>query len=269
MEVKTDKTWVWIIVTISVAIIGCVGAVISALIAKIPLSTPTPPVATQIILVTQVVPVTEVYAIEPPSIQTNVPIASTPSRIPTLSLSKYEFVSLQNIGTYESGNLGLQAGTQTLDNVDFQIGWLATTQSQEKPNNTDKISIDVQNSIQVSKVHFLLQAGWGLTPNQEIGTITLIFADGHKLEEPLKVGYNIRDWSQINTPLTASNAQQAWKGVAWDGTTQGVVDMLTINLSVSEFTITHIVRIEIKDKSVENLNSLNPAIHLWAVTMER
>lgn len=267
-ESKTSPQF-WATVMIVVAIIGCVGAVISALIAKIPLSTPTPPVATQIILVTQIAPVTQFSTIEPSPFQTNVPIASTPSRIPTLSLSKFEFVSLQNVGVYENGNLGLQAGTQTLDNVDFQIGWLATTQSQEKPNNSDTISLDVQNSIQVSKVHFLLQASWGLTPNQEIGTIALIFADGHRLEEPLKIGYNIRDWSQVNTPLTAPNAQQAWKGVGWDGTTQGVVDMLTINLSTSEFTLTHIVRIEIKDTSMENFNSVNPAIHLWAVTMER
>jgi len=36
-----------------------------------------------------------------------------------------------------------------------------------------------------------------------------------------------------------------------------------------EFCATQIVQIEIKDESMEILNSLNPAFHLWAVTMER
>jgi hypothetical protein len=107
-----------------------------------------------------------------------------------------------------------------------------------------------------------------LTPNKEIGTITLVFADGRRLDETLKVGYNIRDWSQVNTPLTASNAQQVWNGVAWDGTTQGIVDMLTVDIP-GDYDQTYMVQIELKDKSAENLNSLNPAIHLWAITMER
>lgn len=196
-------------------------------------------------------------------------VTVTPSPTLATPLSKYEFVSLQNVGTYESGNLGLQAGKQTLDNVDFQIGWLVTTQSQDKPNNPDIITLDVQqNSSQISKVHFLLQAGWALTPNKEIGTITLIFADGRRLDESLKTGYNIRDWSEVNVPLTSPNVQQAWKGVAWDGKTQGVVDMLTISIS-SDYGQTRLAQIEIKDKSMENFNLLNPEIHLWAITMER
>jgi hypothetical protein len=263
-------------IQIIVAIIGATAICIAAIIGLLqpivsrwadnnfPTNTPLPPISlaseTPVTIPTNVISTNA-----PVEVPTSISVVPTP----TFSLSKYEFVSLQNVGTYESGNLGLQAGTQSLDNVDFQIGWLVTTQSQEKPNNSDKIVLDVQQiSNQVSKVHFLLQAGWGLTPNKEIGTITFVFADGRRLDESLKIGYNIRDWSQVNTPLTAPNAQQAWKGVGWDGTTQGIVDMLTINVS-SDYASTHIIQIEIKDNSMENLGSLNPAIHLWAVTMER
>jgi len=208
---------------------------------------------------------------EPDISATNMPVEiPTPIISPTLSLSKYEFVTLQNVGVYDSGNLGLQAGIQSLGNTNFEIGWLVTTQSQDTPNSINNIMLDVrQTSSQVTKVHFLWQAGWGFVANNtKIGTITLVFADGRKLDEPLIIGYNIRDWSKVNNPLTAQHAQQVWNGVAPDGKTQGIVDMFTINIS-SEYASTQIIQIEIKDESMENTNSLNPAIHLWAVTMER
>jgi hypothetical protein len=207
-----------------------------------------------------------------PSISpTNAPVeipTSAPS--PVLSLNKYEFVSLQKVGVYDSGNLGLQAGIQTLANTDFEVGWLVTTRSQDTPNSTDNIVLDVrETSSQVSKVHFLWQAGWCfLSDSTRMGTITLVFSDGRKIDEPVIVGSNIRDWSKINSPLSSPYALEAWNGVAPDGKTRGIIDMFTINLS-SEYASTQLVQIEIKDETMEILNSLNPAFHLWAVTMER
>ena len=61
--------------------------------------------------------------------------------------------------------------------------------------------------------------------------------------------------------------QQAWKGIAWDGHTEGVVDMLTIEVP-SDYRQSQITRIEIRDNSSTKLNSLNPGIYLWAITLE-
>ena len=265
-------------VQIIVAIIGATAVCIAAIIGLLqpivsrwadnnfPTNTPLPPVSisseTPIPIATCRLPASTIEV----TIPTSAPVLPTS----TQSLAKYELVSLQNVGVYDSGNLGLQAGVQTLVNINFEIGWLVTTRSQDTPNSADSISLDVrQVSNQVSKVHFLLQAGWGFVANNtEFGTITLVFADGRRLAEPLKIGYNIRDWSKVNSPLTSPNTQQAWIGTGWDGKTQGVVDMLTINIS-NDYDSTYIVQIEVNDESMENLNSLNPAIHLWAITMER
>ena len=188
---------------------------------------------------------------------------------PTSPTSKYYLVSLRDVGKPESGNLRLQAGVTTLANVDFEIGWLATTQSQGDPDNPETIVINTQqNILNPSEVHFLLQASWAVGQSQEFGSIYIIFAGGRTINEPLKVGYNIRDWSQVNTPLAAPNAQQAWEGVGWDGHTKGIVDMLTVNIP-SDYRQSQMVQIEIRDESEQKLNSSNPGIHLWAVTIER
>ncbi len=273
MNDKKSDSSIQIIVAIIGATAVCIAATISVLQPMVsrwvdnnfPTNTPIYPIntasETPIPFSADVLSTNAPDTIITPSIQISTPIPS---------LNRYEFVSLQNMGVYDSGNLGLQAGVQTLGNTDFEIGWLVTTRSQDTPNSTDSVVLDVrQISSQVSKVHFLLQAGWGFVSNNtEIGKITLVFADGRKLDEPLKIGHNIRDWSKVNSPLTAPNVQQAWSGLGWDGKTQGVIDLLTINIS-SEYASTYITQIEIKDESMENFNSLNPAIHLWAVTMER
>jgi hypothetical protein len=206
------------------------------------------------------------FGIAPES--TSAQATQPPLIVLTASPSKYNFISLRNVGKAESGNLGLQAGVMTLAGVDFEIGWLATTQSTGDPNNSDKIVLSVQSISDPSKVHFLFQGSWAVNSGQEFGSIHIAFADGHTINEPLIVGYNIRDWSQVSTLLTAPNAQQAWRGVGWDGRTEGVVDMLTVDVP-TEYRQSQIVQIEIRDESAQKLNSSNPGIHLWAVTIER
>lgn len=186
----------------------------------------------------------------------------------TQPTSRFHFISLQGLGKPESGNLGVQAGTRNLANVDFEIGWVATTQSEGDPDSPKTIAVNVQPSISnVSKVYFLLQASWGVGPSKEFGSMVLFFADGRTTKEPLTLAYNIRDWSDVNRPLTAPNAQQAWQGVGWDGRTKGVVDMLTISVP-NDYRQTQLVRVEVRDESAEKLNSPDPGIHLWAITAE-
>lgn len=186
----------------------------------------------------------------------------------TIPPTRFRTVSLQDIGVRECGNLGIPCGTQNLADVDFEIGWLATTQSQGDPNNPKTIAVNAPpQASNFSKIHFLLQASWGMGPRDEFGSIVLIFAGGRTVTVPLRVGYNIRDWSDVNRPLTSPDARQAWQGVGWDGRTKGVVDVITINVP-SELWRTPLTRIEVRDESSEKLNSTDPGIHLWAITVE-
>jgi hypothetical protein len=176
----------------------------------------------------------------------------------------YDLVSLESIG-------GTQASKRSYLNVDFLVGNIVTTQSEVLQNNPNTLVIDVhQTKATISKVHLLWQAGWGtVIPNTEFGHVDIIFSDGRKLQEILKIGYNIRDWSVVNSPLTAPYAQEAWKGSGNSEVNgqQAIVDMVTIEIP-SEFRQLPIIRIEIYDESSTKLNSLNPAIHLWAITIE-
>lgn len=255
------KWWIrYVIVPLVVALIGGGGlcSIVAVLLSYF-LSTNSDLTKTVVSTVSAVIIPTNTPITSP------IPITPTPART-----TKYEFVTLQHIGVYNDINLGLEAGIQTLGNIDFEIGWLVTTRSQDTSNSIDQITLSVSEiSNQVSRVHFLLQGGWVfISNNTEIGTITLIFADGRRIDEPLKIGYNIRDWSKVSNPLVASNTQQAWIGMTSDQKMQGVVDIITINVPVDYYS-TYIVGLEIKDLSMEKLNSLNPAIHLWAITMER
>jgi hypothetical protein len=151
------------------------------------------------------------------------------------------------------------------------VGAIITTQSEVLRNNPDTLTIDVrQTKLNVSKVHFLWQAGWGtIQPNTEFGRVDIVFADGRKLQEILKIGYNIRDWSVVNNPLTAPYVREAWKGSGNSEVNgqQAVVDMVTLEIP-NDFRQSPIIRIEIYDESSSRLNSLEPAIHLWAITLE-
>jgi len=193
-----------------------------------------------------------------------------PTRVqqPTLTPSHFQFVSLQNIGKRESGNLGLEAGVRHLAGVDFQIGWLATTQSESDPNNPTVLTVNVQPPIaNRTRIHILLQASWGNIQPTEFGAILIFFENGNSIREPLRIGYNVRDWSYIDIPPTGPNTKQAHEGPTWDGSGRGVVDVLTITIP-NELRSAAITRIEIRDESNEKLNSPNPGLYIWAITVE-
>jgi len=252
VETKTDPK-LWTIVTIAVAIIGCLGVLGSAFINVLP--DILKPTSTPIVLVPTTTTIQNTDILRPTK------TAQVFSPTSPAFTDKYVLVSLESIG-------GVQASRQTYNNIDFLVGAVVTTQSEDRLGFPDTLSINVQQTKPtVSKVYFLFQAGWGTLPaNTEFGKINIVFANGQTLQEVLKIGYNIRDWSQINTPLTSPYAQQAMKGVASDGK-EYVVDILTVEIP-ENFRQSPITKIEIYDESVSRLNSKNPAIHLWAITLE-
>ena len=185
---------------------GCIGAIGAATVAGIIALIIASPTLVPFFL--GLVSTQTLVAIAPtntlPAVPTTAPAKATealPAQItesPTLAIAstasstRFNSVSLQSVGKFESGNLGLQAGVTTLAGVDFEIGWLATTQSTGDSNSSDKIVLSVQSISDPSKVHFLFQGSWAVNSGQEFGNIYIAFADGHTINEPLIAGYTSR-----------------------------------------------------------------------------
>ena len=191
-----------------------------------------------------------------------VPASPVPASPVPASATKFHVVSLQNVGTSISENLGLPAGQNTLRGVDFETNWIVTTQSAGglDENKPTAYNIEIKDTIQNPiKVYFLLHASWakGLH-GQEIGNLFIRFRDGQEVEEKLTVGYNIRDWADTGIKLTSPNTQEAFRSA--DGA--GVVDLLAINIP-EEYQQSQITQIEVRDTSKKM------GLHIWAITVEQ
>ena len=199
--------------------------------------------------------------------------ATLPKATATVSqVRDYQRISLQNLGTPENSNLGLNAGTNYLLDIPFDTGWTVTTQAADRPDLPAVIQIDRAIARPIN-VYLLFQAGWGMREfaGKEIGAVTLGFSDGRRIRAPLTLGFNIQDWSRskseaVNT-ATSPTLREAWRGTAPDGTTVGGMDMLTIEIP-SEYRPVTLTSIQIADTSVATAGSQNPCIHLLAVTVE-
>jgi hypothetical protein len=191
---------------------------------------------------------------------------------PAPQVRDYQRISLQQLGTPESSNLGLNAGTNTLLGIPFDTGWTVTTQAADRPSLPTVIQMSTATPQPIS-VYLLLQAGWGMREfnGKELGAVLLSFSEGKQVRVPLIMGFNIRDWSRskpeaVNT-ATSPTLREAWKGTAPDGVTAGGMDMLTIEIP-GEYRRSTLTSIQITDTSVTTAGSQNPCIHLLAVTVE-
>jgi hypothetical protein len=168
-------------------------------------------------------------------------------------------ISIQDIGSYTGSNLGIAPETQNFNGVEFETGWIATTQSKggADENKPSSYSITVQNNpINSSKVFFLWQASWAVgRSGDEIGNINIHLSNGQVLQEKIVVGVNIRDWSEIGNKLSSPNAQEAHNNGS------GIVDMFFVEIP-TKYNDYEITQIDIQDTS-ESMG-----IHLWAITIK-
>jgi len=88
-----------------------------------------------------------------------------------------------------------------LDNIPFDIGWKATTQSVYYSDNPTSFMIKELNISRLVEVYILIQGGWAfkIYEGYRIGRIDLSFSTGEVISTELVLGNNIRDWS-INDP---------------------------------------------------------------------
>jgi hypothetical protein len=185
---------------------------------------------------------------------TNLPANTEPSAVDINPI-----VSIKDVGSYTGQNLGLAEEMQIFNGVEFETGWIATTQSKGgvDENKPSSYKVIVQNHIiNSSKVYFLWQASWAVDRSgAEIGSINIHISNGQVVQEKIIVGYNIRDWSDVSNKLSAPSAQEAHNNG------NGVVDMFAVNIPV-EYNGYEITEIDIQDISEAM------GIHLWAITIK-
>ncbi len=168
-------------------------------------------------------------------------------------------------------NLGLTPGRNVLAGVPFENGWSATTECSHLPNQPQIIHFEtnIQNP---RKIHFLLQAGYGMREytGDIIGLITITYNNGSKELIHLTLGETIRDWAWFNpyavTTTSSPLVQPGWQGSNSDGT-RGGMDVLSLPISAEKHELS-VTKIELTDLSRQNQSHINPCIHLLALTVE-
>lgn len=195
------------------------------------------------------------------------PLPAATQQFTTISMKAASFLA-----TPET-NLGLTPGIHRLADIPFEVGWKVSTQC-ERHAEEYQTAVDINVSIDNPHyLYLLIQAGQALRQDEgkAMGEIQLVFADGRVLIEPLVIGYNIRDWRRnlpdlyINT-LTAFDAQEAWEGSTAEGI-DGRIDLLTLTIPEPLQSQT-LQNIQLVDTSVDTIGSLDPCIHVMAMTVE-
>ena len=181
-------------------------------------------------------------------------------------------VDYSNLYEIERFNLGLNDGNQELLGIPFDIGWKISTQGAEKPGWPTQITIatDISNP---EELFLLIQAGWGYTwfSDKAIGNIALVFENESRMDVPLVLGDNIRDWTADDpnavTTSTSSSLRTAYKGIDPPSGKAGHIDLLTITVQ-DKFTKRTLKSIIIEDITAESTGSLDPALHLLGITVK-
>jgi hypothetical protein len=211
------------------------------------------------------------------------PTGTTPEPALTVApmTSEYSTIALEQYSRRdrpESSDtlLGLDAGIHylSMDRIPFDLGWTASTNCAVLPDDPTSLQIEV-NHTNVTHVFILLQAGNGLAAfrNKEIGTVQLDFLSNERSTQwttKLIMSVNIRDWSReingfVNT-IEEGKAQSIWEG-STPGGVKGGIDMLVIEVpkAYQDMTLT---KIHLHDTSIEHVGSLDPCIHVPAITVK-
>ncbi len=169
-------------------------------------------------------------------------------------------------------------GEQTLAGVFFRADekGKVTTQCQATTDESvnhglapTEITIPVQNLANITQVFLLLNAGFTTGfANQPVGSLTLVYSDGSRLQQALVLNMNVREWG-INTPgmvttLSDPTTREVYRGKNRFGDI-AVLDMLEMVVPAANVgkTLTGIV---LGDTSQTTTKNANPCLFVVAAT---
>lgn len=129
-------------------------------------------------------------------------------------------------------------------------------------------------NISFSKEIFILLNGGNTFKSflgKEVGQIILSFSNGASYTVKIKAGINIRDWilndSKCIQQTTDPNVIEVWRGTTASGSGPVIIDMLHIYIP-NEFLSSTLESITLKDTSLENVLSADPALQFFAISVK-
>jgi hypothetical protein len=192
---------------------------------------------------------------------------------PTPPSTLYQPVALGAAANDESDFASPPMGDVTLGDVPYQLSE-RMFKSQAAPSPYDEYPTSALLEVDIPRahrLHLLINTGNGFSQFEEqpIGEVSVTCAGERTLVAVLRLGLEVREWHLAhNIVYTAPQARQVWVGPrASEPLLEGHIDMLTLDLPTAchESTLT---AIEIVDTSADTVDSLDPALNLFGVTVE-
>jgi hypothetical protein len=192
---------------------------------------------------------------------------------PTPSGPGYQPVPLGATANMESDFASPPVGDMVLDGIPFQLTeQIFKSQASPAPDDGYPTSILLPTEVpHAQKLHLLINTGNGFAQfdGQAIGQV-IVTCDG--VETPvadLRLGQDVREWQLAhNVIYTASRVRQVWVGARADQPhLTGHIDLLSLDLPETCHS-GRLTTIEIIDTSTNTVESLDPALNLFGVTVE-
>ncbi len=168
--------------------------------------------------------------------------------------------------------------SQTPENVSFsgipydlsQTSQVIETELETSPNpNRAFIPVNISKPL---RVHLLINMSYGYSQfsGQDVCNVILYF-ENHQTEViPLKAGGDIREWVYSSSKVVntvGDHVQPVWKGIHKTSQMEAAIDHIMLTVP-DQLTNEKLVAIEIQDRSQELLQSRDPGIVLFGVTVE-
>ena len=192
---------------------------------------------------------------------------------PTPTGPRYHSVPLSTAANAESDFASPPVGDMVLDGVPFQLSeQVFKSQASSAPNEDYPTSISLPTDIlHAQKLHLLINTGNGFAQfdKQVIGQVIVTCDDVEIPVADLRLGRDVREWQLAhNVIYTASHARQVWVGARADQPhLTGHIDLLSLDLPEA-CRSGRLTALDIIDTSVETVDSLDPALNLFGITVE-
>ena len=210
----------------------------------------------------------------PPSLMP--PKTETPTLLPTVTPELELFslpIPIDSIGNASSAYADLPLGDIEMNNIPFVLS-SRIFKSQASADSARSLPTSAWLPINIARaqrIHLLLVAGNGFNrfAGEAIGRIEAQCSDSVEIITELELGRNIREWHAAENVVSfAYETDEVWRGqITGAPGAIGHIDLITLDLppACREGWMT---ALEIFDTSSESIQSLDPALNLFALTVD-